>query len=252
MNSETAATTTRKPFAGKAFGSTPHLPNSRLGLGDWSCNDGQAKICTERARDQRDVIYVSEKLDGSCCAVGNVEGNVLALVRAGYLATTSPYEQHHRFADWVAARRSRFQSILKPGQRIAGEWLLQAHGCRYRIDRPDELFVPFAVFDGKKRQPFATVQTLADRAGLVPAHLISAGPPCSVEAAMEILGANGHHKCDELPEGAVWVVERDGVFEFTAKFVRPDKVDGKLLPEISGGPEILNWTGSLMATEQRM
>ena len=78
-----------KPLGGKAYGSIGHLPSSRLGPGDHSVHEGQARICTTKVRDKRDRVIVQEKLDGSCCAVAKVEGRVVALGRAGYLATTS-------------------------------------------------------------------------------------------------------------------------------------------------------------------
>ena len=34
-------------------------------------------------------------------------------------------------------------------------------------------------------------------------------------------------------EGAVWRCERQGAVDFLGKYVRPDKIDGKYLPELS-------------------
>jgi len=42
-------------------------------------------------------------------------------------------------------------------------------------------------------------------------------------------------------EGAVWRVERRGAVDFLAKFVRPEKLDGCYLPEVSGAAAIWNW-----------
>ena len=63
--------------------------------------------------------------------------------------------------------------------------------------------------------------------------------PISVDAAMDLLGVNGFHGAQEQIEGAVWRVERRGVFDFMAKFVRLDKVDGKYLETITGLPPIV-------------
>ena len=62
-------------------------------------------------------------------------------------------------------------------------------------------------------------------------RLIHDGPPISVDAAMGMHGL-GDHGADE-PEGVVYRVERKGRFDFMAKWVRPDKVDGKYLPDVS-------------------
>lgn len=61
-----------KPLGHKAYGSIPHLPNSRLGVGDYHCHEGQARICCEKARDKHDRIIVTEKLDGSNVCVANI------------------------------------------------------------------------------------------------------------------------------------------------------------------------------------
>ena len=65
------------------------------------------------------------------------------------------------------------------------------------------------------------------------------------------LGSNGYHGAKELPEGAVWRVERNKatgkrgetkrVVDFLVKYVRSDKVDGKYLPDIAKQPPIWNW-----------
>jgi hypothetical protein len=39
----------------------------------------------------------------------------------------------------------------------------------------------------------------------------------------------------------VWWVERKGKFDFIAKWVRPDKQDGKYLSDITGHAEIWHW-----------
>lgn len=223
-----------KPLGHKAYGSIPHLPNSRLGPGDYHCHEGQARICTERARDRHDRIIVTEKLDGSNVSVANVNGQIIALTRAGYVAATSPYDQHHVFDKWVAGRVWR---TLPVGYRISGEWMYHAHGTIYRPDAP---LICFDAFDASNhRLPHDDARALFDSLGMVGAHVVSDGPPATVEAALSSLGDLGFHGAQEQVEGAVWRVERHGKFDFLAKFVRPEKVDGKYLESISGKPAIV-------------
>ena len=89
--------TARKPLGIKNYGSIPHLPGSRVGPGDHKCHEGQERIATRKTRDRHDCILVQEKLDGSNTGVARMDGAIYALTRAGYLATTSPYEQHIHF-----------------------------------------------------------------------------------------------------------------------------------------------------------
>lgn len=227
-----------KPLNAKNYGSIAHLPNSRMGPADHACHEGQLRIATIKTRDRHDRIIVTEKLDGSNVGIANVDGVIHALGRSGYLAQTSKYEQHQLFADWVRKDESRWLQALKPGLRLVGEWMAQAHGTCYTLPRG-----PFAAFDlmeGKQRLPFDILAGLCAAYEVPMPKLIHDGGPISVENAMALHG-EGLHGIQGEPEGAVWRVERHGMYDFMAKWVRPDKVDGKYLPEISGADPIWNW-----------
>src|SRR6266496_246483 len=219
-----------KPLGRKAYGSICHLPGSRLGPGDHKLNPGQAKILTEKTRDKHDVIIVQEKLDGSNVAVARIDGQLVALGRAGYPAITSPYEQHKLFATWLFSNLDRFE-FLEQGQWLSGEWLAQAHGTRYQLAH--EPFVPFDLFDTGERVNYATFVERVSASKLRLPKLLHAGPPLSIAAMLELLGEFGHHGARDRAEGAVWRVERTGIVDFLGKYVRPDKIDGCYLPEIS-------------------
>ena len=227
-----------KPGAGKAYGSIPHLPGSRMGPADHHCHEGQARIATAKKRDAKDVVSVTVKLDGSCMAVLKMGGVILPLGRAGYLASTSKFEQHRLFADWVEANRVRFLSCLSEGERLVGEWLAQAHGTRYSL-RHDP-FVPFDLMVGPRRFSNQQCRELAARCGLESPFVISGEGPMPIDAVAAALAMPHHGELDPV-EGAVWRVERAGEFDFLCKWVRPDKVDGCYLPEVSGGEPIWNW-----------
>jgi len=235
---------TEKPLGSKAYGSIAHLPGSRLGAGDHKLTDGQDRILCLKSRDKHDLIIVREKLDGSNCTVARLNGELIPLGRAGYRAISSPYEQHRLFHNWVVENESLFD-FLNDGDRLAGEWLAQAHGTRYNL-----LHAPFVVFDLFHGQARALDDELTDhctRAGLVMPHLLHKGGPLSIDKAMHLLQGepgdrrNGYHGAIDPVEGAVWRVERKGVVDFLGKFVRPDKIDGKYLPELNGGETIWNW-----------
>ena len=232
-----------KPLGGKNYGSIPHLPGSRMGPADHHVHDGQERICNVRTRDKHDTVIVQEKLDGSNVGVAKVDGEIVALSRAGYLARTSKYEQHHKFADWVDENKKRFSDLLYDGERIVGEWLLQAHGTRYKLRH--EPFVAFDLMAGKIR---ATHQELVERAGEIfyLPYIVHIGGALSIDDAMAELGKYGKHGAIDPIEGAIWRVERfDPKFgcrtvDFLAKYVRPDKADGCYLPEINGGVTVWN------------
>lgn len=218
-----------KPLGRKAYGSIPHLPGSRLGPSDHHCHEGQAKIATVKARDKHDVIIVQEKLDGSNVAVAKVNGQLHVLTRAGYPAISSPYEQHQKFALWAYDNIERFSELLKDGERICGEWLAQAHGTRYNLKH--EPFVAFDIIRGEKRLPLTEFTTRVEKFDFVTPSLLSYGPPLSIEAGMQTIGLYGHHGALDPVEGLIYRVERKGEVDFLTKYVRPDKQDGKYLPE---------------------
>lgn len=222
-----------KPLGGKAYGSIPHLPGSRLGVGDHHCHDGQSVIALEKFRDKHDRIIVTEKLDGSCVCVANIEGATMALTRAGYLAKTSPFAMHHAFSDWVMARD---WTALPRNHRLCGEWMQVAHGTLYEGVSP---LIAFDVMECGRRLPHDQARQIMTDLGVAAAHVISDGPPIGVEVVMGAIGENGFHGAVEQVEGAVWRVERKGEFDFMAKFVRHDKQDGKYLESVTGLPPII-------------
>jgi hypothetical protein len=232
-----------KPLGHRSYGSIPHLPGSRLGPGDYHIHEGQAKIATEKVRDKHDRVIVQEKLDGSNVAVAKINGEILAITRAGYLANTSKYQQHLLFDAWVNTNRTRFNSLLTEGERICGEWLAQAHGTIYNL--PHEPFVAFDIIKDKNRIIFDQLTERTRPFDLILPCILGFGP-MSIETALDKLGYgqsifhNMHGSVDSI-EGAIWRVERNGKVDFLAKFVHHGKEDGKYLPEKNGtGMPIFN------------
>lgn len=222
-----------KPLGRKAYGSIPHLPGSRTGPGDYTIHEGQARIATIKTRDRHDIVIVQEKLDGSNVSIAKINGALIPLTRSGYTAISSPYEQHHLFHAWVNRHYEMFDSVLNEGERICGEWLAQAHGTRYRLYY--EPFVPFDIFDeSNKRIDISTFHERTLYAKLPWPTILHRGGAISIEEALYRLGDHGYHGAIDKAEGLVYRIERKGEVDFLAKYVRPDKIDGKYLPEKNG------------------
>lgn len=229
----------RKPLGIKSYGTIPHLEGSRVTPSDKHCHEGQSRIATEKLRDRHDEVIVTEKVDGSNVGVALLNGEILAITRAGYLATTSPYEQHHYWAKWVKENETRFRYVLNEGERICGEWLMQAHGTIYKL--PHEPFVAFDIMREHERLQYDLFITKVFKGHFIIPKLLSRGNPISISYALELLGEHGYHGAVDKAEGCVWRVERKGKVDFLVKYVRPDKEDGIYLPEKSGKPTIWNW-----------
>lgn len=234
----------RKPLGRKAYGSIGHLPNSRLGPQDHSVPEGQSLICQAKPR-KGDRIIIQEKLDGSCCAVAKIAGELVPLTRSGLRASESRYVVHHTFDRWVGENHHLF-GWLNDGERAVGEWLALAHGTRYRLSHE-----PFVLFDVMVEADRMLVDDVVARSGgLLPMpYVVSDGPAMTTDAAAEALGLHGQHGAIDHVEGIVYRVEREGRVDFLAKWVRADKEDGKYLSELSGEPEVWNWTFSQQMPE---
>jgi hypothetical protein len=227
-----------KPLGQKAYGSIPHLPYSRLGPGDHHIGQGQADIATKKARDKNDLIIVQEKLDGSNCSVAKINGKILALGRSGYLAASSPYEQHQLFAKWVLVNHTRFYGLLKENERICGEWLAQAHGTIYQLKH--EPFVVFDIMTKNERINYHDFLLRVLPFGFVVPHLLHIGQPIAIDKVLKNIEVSGHGAVDEV-EGVIYRVERKREVDFITKFVKQSKVDGIYLPENNNGETIWNW-----------
>lgn len=174
----------------------------------------------------------------SCVAVALQGGRLYPLTRGGRPAESSPFENHRLFAQWVWDHEDRFRRVLRDGERIIGEWLAQAHGTIYDLTERE----PFGVFDIMQGDVRLAYDEFYERVSgyFERPSLLHIGPPLSVEDAMA-LHHEVHWPCDEI-EGVVYRVERGGKVDFLAKYVRPDKVDGKYLPQVSGGKDpVWNW-----------
>lgn len=231
----------KKPLDRKNYGSIGHLPNSRLGEGDHKVTEGQAKIIWEKCRDYKDTIVVQEKLDGSNVGICKVNGCIFPLTRAGYIADSSPFEQHHMFHKWVMQRFSLFANLLKEGERVCGEWLALAHGTRYDLTNR-EPFVAFDLFTKEnKRIPYLRFRDYMSAYNITTPHLLSYGLPISHKDILKRLGERGSYGALDPVEGYVCRVEREEEVDFLAKFVRPEKKDGIYFKE-TYGEDVWNWS----------
>lgn len=236
-----------KPLGRKAYGSIGHIANSRLGPGDHSVSPGQTDLCIGKVQRKDKVVYVQSKLDGSCCAVAKLNGEIIPLGRAGYVANTSPFLQHKYFHDWVIEHKNIFDVLLEEGERAVGEWLSQAHGTIYDLNG-NPPFVIFDIMTDAVRLNYTSflericlarlnLSTLNDR------HLLRT--PSTVTGPMPPEEAMRHvaHYGARDPEGVMYRVEdiKTSRVDFLAKWVRADKIDGLYLPEITGKDPIWNW-----------
>lgn len=239
-----------KPLNKPLYSSIGHLPGSCCSGRDRFVNAGQSRILTVEA-PKNYKVFVREKLDGTCVGVLKQGGKLLALQRNGYLCSTSPYAQHEMFDEWVKENELRFHRALDDGERMVGEWLVQAHGTQYQFKDGEEVFVPFDVFNTKnERLSTELFMSRCYDADIRPARLLHAGgavDPAELYKAYvstrynyfsRIVPVNG-----DACEGLVYRCERRDRYDkvaFIAKWVRPGYVPGKYLPVCTGKSPVWN------------
>jgi hypothetical protein len=207
---------TQRPLGMKTYGRIPHLPGSHLTPADRTISEREARRATTDTLPG-DQVWVHEKLDGSNLAVARCGDEIVALTRAGYRARSSRRPQAQLFDAWVEHHAERFLDLLQPGERVIGEWLLFAHGTRYRLAH--EPFVTFDLMQGKDRLPWSELMRRVGSSLVTPQlHAAHATDP---SALFQTLG-EGDHGALGPPEGVVYRVERGGQVSFLAKWVRPD------------------------------
>lgn len=219
----------RKPLGRKSYGSIPHFRKSKLGPRERHIAPEQEIIATRKPRDRNDLVIVQEKLDGSNVGVACIDGEIVAIGRAGYEAGSSPHKQHHYFRQWAHRIDNllRFKLLLSEGERVCGEWLLQAHGAKYNL--PHEPFVAFDLFtrDNERLTYHDFLLRVLPHGFIVP-RLIHLGQPYPLEKAIKAMQESGHGAVGGA-EGVVYRVERNGKVDFLAKYIPPDREVGKYL-----------------------
>lgn len=216
----------------KNYGSIPHLSTSKLTQqADKKITIGQEEILTKKARDWKDLIIVTEKLDGSNVGVIKKNGKLIPITRSGYSTYTSQYDQHKYFYDYILFDQIEKFNDLPEGYRICGEWMIQSHGTKYDITN-EEWFVAFDMFDDQNnRITYINFLKFCLRHQIQTVPLLHIGQPIKIDNAIKLLGDGHYGKC-EKPEGVVYRVEREGKVDFLAKWVRADKEDGKYMKDV--------------------
>ena len=227
----------------KTYNRIGHFSKSRLGDGDHYIDQKTEDICLKQIVDPLTLIIVQEKLDGSNVCVLNTGDEIVALSRSGYRCDTSNLEQHRAFAQWVRFREERFTKLLPfEGNRVVGEWLLQAHGTKYNICDSEDLFVPFDWFmriddNQELRVNYHLFLNKVLPLGFRTPHLFHVGGACSINRTEKMA------KYYDFPiinqdsiEGFIYRIEVNGEFKNIVKYVRPNKIDGKYFIDFPDQP----------------
>lgn len=205
------------------YPSIPHLPNSKYGKDDKGIHAGMAQYCISKYRPDTKII-VTEKVDGSNVSIINEDGVIKALSRGGYLAEHSNYEHHRNFASYVNDHYYYLLNRIPQGERVVIEDLTVPHGTIYK-NAPRHLVIDWKLEKGRKLW-----DDYEDLLGMPRIKTIYSGLiPISVDDIKKAMPKKGFYKSKEGYEGLVYRVEREGKFDFLAKWVRHDYTPLKYL-----------------------
>jgi len=213
----------------KVYNSILHLAGSNRGE-DAMADRWLSSLATGDRIQKKCRIYVSEKVDGSCTGVFRHGDELVARTRSGGLASEAGPLQLRLFAQWVALNRRRFLSVLQDGERIVGEWLLQAHGTRYAFKH--EPYVVHDIFDSRGNTPLPyplLKERILPGGFLMPKLLFSGERGISIEEADRLLGTHGFFGAIDEAEGMVWRIERHKLPPLMVKYVRPGFTAGRFM-----------------------
>lgn len=203
------------------YPSIPHLPNSKLGEKDKGIHEGMAQYCLSKYRPATKII-VTEKVDGSNVSIYNhPEKGILALSRGGYLAEFSDYDHHRRFSmhvkEMCESHGPKIYKILPKGERVVFEDLTVPHGTIYK-KAPKLVLIDWKVPKGRKLW-----NSYNSFLGIPKVKTIYEGAiPICTEDIRKVMPKKGFYGAKDGYEGLVYRVEREGKFDFIAKWVRDD------------------------------
>lgn len=206
----------------RSFGHISHLPGSKM-INDQDHLLGKAEIgyLTVQSRDPRDIVIVTEKIDGMNSSVLRKDDKLYPLMRKGYDVRTSNIPWIKAFADYVEDNGRSFMSILDNGERACGEWMIKTHTLSYNIRDP---FIMFDIIAGNYH--FSYFDFCNRIRGKFPhTGIVHIGKPIPVDLAMSLLGSGFHGVEDGEPEGVVYRYENyTNGFECYGKFVANKKL----------------------------
>jgi len=189
----------------RAFSKIQHLPGSKMiDSQDKLIGSEQAAWMTERRRTPKDLVIITEKVDGANCAILRQGDELVPLLRAGYDCRTNPCKWLQDFAEYVETHANRFFQLLTEGERICGEWMIKTHTLNYKL--PHEPFIAFDLISGSNRTRYIEFRQRALEAGITIAGLLHMGEAMPVTVAMELLGS-GYHGVIGEPEGVIYRYE---------------------------------------------
>lgn len=171
---------------------------------------------TVKTQSQKDVVIVTEKVDGCNVGVLRQGDNLIPLLRKGYCVKSNPLEWIKKFEGFVKLRKERFLSLLNNGERVCGEWMVKTHTLSYKMTH--EPFICFDLINETYRDKYLNAKLRLETNGFTTAGLIHYGTAIPIETALTMAN-DGFHGATNGIEGIVYRYENKNGFVFSGKYV---------------------------------
>ena len=212
----------------RGYSSISHLPGSKM-IDDKDKLIGVQECgwLTVERRNFKDLVIITEKVDGMNASVYRIDNQLYPIIRAGYDVRTSDKNWIRAFGRFVSTNSDRFMSVLDNGERLCGEWMIKTHTLSY--DLPHEPYVVFDIVGEKnKRLSYKDFRHRVDGI-FTPTGLLHIGEAIAPLLAIEILGKGYHGVVGDQPEGVVYKYENQDGYVCSGKFVsHPDVGNEKI------------------------
>lgn len=206
------------------FGSIGHIDGSKmLDNKDKLLSIEEQSKYTVRKRDTKDLVIISEKIDGMNAGVVKKNGFLYPVNRQGFdvrimgSVNKELVKLGHEWAKWVDDNYLLYDSILEEGERLVFENCIIQHTLKYKF-RYSPVFILAKYKSNNKRINYETLTELARKNNIQQPPLLNIGLALPPQLVIEqypkgLVGVQGKI------EGIVYNYEHNGQHESCAKFV---------------------------------
>ncbi len=207
-----------------SYPSIKHLPGSKMiNNQDKLLREQEVSWMTVKTRTPRDIVIVTEKIDGMNASVLRKGDELYPLGRKGYDVRSSVIEWIQSFGDYVNDHRHMFMHLLSDGERVCGEWMIKTDTLKYKL--PDQPFIAFDLINGNYRDSYFNFVQRIESVGMEHTGLVHMGAAIPTCIAMQLLGEGFHGVEDGKPEGVVYRYEnKDTGYVCSGKYVANQKL----------------------------
>lgn len=206
------------------FGTIAHLTGSKMiDDKDKLLNSEEQNKFTVCKRDRKDLVVISEKIDGMNAGVLKKEGYLYPINKQGYDVRNMGSVHKEltilgmEWAKWVDNHYLLYDTLLEEGERLVFENCIIQHTLKYKF-KSDPVFLLAKYKSNNKRINYKELTELAQHNNIQQPPLLNMGLALKPQIVLEQY-PKGMAGVQGWIEGIVYNYEHDGKHESCAKYV---------------------------------